>query len=228
MKIIFGTTSYRKISDLQNVINELGLDYTVIGLNKLKGWQGEIEENGNTIEENSQIKADAIREFCEANSINLPIITDDAGLFVEVLGDEPGVKTSRYADDERAANPYLPDYQCVYKLLDKIRYEYNRSATYKCCVTCILPNEEPFQIKEESEGFIAFRPIGKMKKPYFYSVFILENTNKPFSELNEEELKETYRYKAMRKALKELNYRLENTKSPSLTLKIKNERKIKW
>ena len=118
MEVIFGTTSDRKISDLQNVIDELGLDYTVIGLNNLKGWQGEIEENGNTIEENSQIKADAIREFCEANDINLPIITDDAGLFVEVLGDEPGVKTSRYADDERADNPYLPDYQCVYKLLE--------------------------------------------------------------------------------------------------------------
>ena len=83
MEIIFGTTSDRKISDLQNVIDELGLDYTVIGLNNLKGWQGEIEEYGNTIEENSQIKADAIREFCEANSINLPIITDDSGLFLQ-------------------------------------------------------------------------------------------------------------------------------------------------
>ena len=41
----------------------------------------------------------------------------------------------------------------------------------------------------------------KLTKPYFYSVFILEGTHVAFNKLEIKELKDTYRYKALRKAL---------------------------
>lgn len=44
--------------------------------------------------------------------------------------------------------------------------------------------------------------IGELKKPYFYSVFVLEGTNVAFNELKGEELDNTYRYNALRKSLK--------------------------
>ncbi len=67
------------------------------------GWdRGEIEENGSTIEENSLIKAQTIQSFCQNHDINYPIMTDDAGLFVDALNGEPGIYTARYADDEIA------------------------------------------------------------------------------------------------------------------------------
>ena len=204
MKLIFGTTSTRKVEDLQNIINEMNLNIKVVSMEDI-GWdRGEIDENGSTIEENSLIKAQAIFNFCKDHNIEYPIMTDDAGLFVEALNGKPGVYTSRYADDELALNPDLPKYQCVIKLLRNLNNVENRKAKYRCCVTCMLPNGEYNQEIGESNGSIAKEIIGELKKPYFYSVFILEGTNVAFNKLKGEELDDTYRYKALRKTLNKI------------------------
>ena len=205
MKIIFVTTNKRKTEDLQNIINELNLNIEVISMEDI-GWdRGEIEENGSTIEENSLIKAQAILSFCKEQDINYPIMTDDAGLFVEVLNGEPGIYTARYADDELFDNPELPKHQCVIKLLRKLNGENNRNAKYRCCVTIMYPNGDYQQEVGESKGTIAKEILGELKKPYFYSVFILDNTNVAFNELNNEQLQNTYRYNAIRKSLNRIN-----------------------
>lgn len=202
MKLIFGTTNKRKKEDLQNIINKMDLDMEVIGMEDI-GWdRGEIEENGLTIEENSLIKAQAILSFCNDHNITYPIITDDAGLFVEALNGEPGIYTARYADDELALDSTLPKHQCVIKLLRNMNNKENRNAKYRCCVTTMMPNGEYFQELGESSGTIAKEIVGELKKPYFYSVFVLNGTNVAFNELTVEELDETYRYKAIRKSLK--------------------------
>ena len=206
MNLIFGTTNKRKVEDLQNMINEMNLDIKVLSMEDI-GWdRGEIDENGSTIEENSLIKAKAILSFCEENNIEYPIMTDDAGLFVDVLNGEPGIYTARYADDEIALNPELPKYQCVVKLLRKLNSEENRKAAYRCCVTIMMPNGEYTQEIGESKGSIAKEIIGELKKPYFYSVFILEGTNVAFNELKGKELDDTYRYNALRKSLTRMKW----------------------
>lgn len=202
MKLIFGTTNKRKTEDLQNIINKMNLDIEVISMEDI-GWdRGEIDENGKTIEENSLIKARAILSFCHDHNIEYPIMTDDAGLFVDVLNGEPGIYTARYADDELVLDPSLPKYQCVVKLLRKMNGEENRNAKYKCCVTIMMQNGDYHQEIGESEGTIANEIIGELKKPYFYSVFILNGTNVAFNKLNGEDLENTYRYNAIRKSLK--------------------------
>ena len=204
MKIIFGTTSKRKVEDLQNTIKKMNLDIQVLSMSDI-GWdRGEIDENGSTIEENSLIKAKSILSFCKEHNIDYPIMTDDAGLFVDALNGEPGVYTARYADDEIALDPELPKYQCVVKLLRKLNNESNRNATYRCCVTTMMPTGEYHQELGESKGTIAKEIIGELSKPYFYSVFILKGTNVAYNKLNTEELDETYRYSALRKSLKRL------------------------
>lgn len=202
MKLIFGTTSKRKKEDLQNIINNMNLDIQVLSMEDI-GWdRGEIEEDGSTIEENSLIKAYAISSFCKDHNIEYPIMTDDAGLFVESLNGEPGVYTARYGDDELALNPELPKHQCVIKLLRKLNDIEDRKAIYKCCVTTLMPNGEYNQEVGESNGTIAKEIIGEMTKPYFYSVFILDGTDVPFNQLEGEQLEDTYRYNALRKSLK--------------------------
>ena len=204
MKIIFGTTNDRKVVDLQKVVADLNLDVQILGLKDI-GWNlGEIMENGKTIEENSLIKAYSIRDFCQNNNINLPIIADDAGLFCEGLNNEPGVYTARYADDEREIDSTLPKYQCVIKLLRNLEGITNRNAVYRCAITYMLPSGIYFQEIGESHGIIADKIIGKLIKPYFYSVFILDEYNKVFSNLNDEELSNTYRYVAFKKVLKKI------------------------
>ena len=202
MKLIFGTTNKRKAEDLQNIINEMNLDIEVISMEDI-GWdRGEIDENGSTIEENSLIKAQVILSFCHDHNIDYPIMTDDAGLFVDALNGKPGIYTARYADDELVLDSRLPKYQCVVKLLREMNGEQNRNAKYRCCVTSMMPNGNYYQEIGESEGTIANEIIGELKKPYFYSVFILNGTNVAFNELKGEELDNTYRYNALRKSLK--------------------------
>lgn len=205
MKIIFGTSNKRKIEDLENIINNLKLDIEVLSLSEI-GWdQGEIDENGNSLEENSLIKAKRVFDFCRENNIEYPIITDDAGLFCDFLNGEPGIYTARYADYELSLNPKLPKYQCVIKLLNNLKDVSNRKASYKCCVTCMMPDGTYFQDFGQSNGYIAENIIGELKKPYFYSVFILEGYNKVFSELDEKELTNTYRYNTLKKILIKLD-----------------------
>ena len=202
MKLIFGTTNKRKVEDLQNIINEMNLNIEVVSMEDI-GWdRGEIDENGSTIEENSLIKAQAILSFCRDHNIDYPIMTDDAGLFVDALNGEPGIYTARYADDELALDSSLPKHQCVVKLLRKMNGEQNRNAKYRCCVTSMMPNGDYHQEIGESEGKIANEIIGELKKPYFYSVFILNGTTVAFNELKGEELDNTYRYNSLRKSLK--------------------------
>ena len=169
------------------------------------GWdRGEIEENGSTIEENSLIKARALLSFCKDHNIEYPILTDDAGLYVDALNGEPGIYTSRYADKEIKENPSLPKHQCVIKLLNKLKNKNSRKAQYSCCVTIMKPNGMYLQEFGESNGSIATEIIGDLAKPFFYSVFILDGTNVAFNKLEVKELRDTYRYKALKKALNKI------------------------
>ena len=204
MKVIFGTTNERKVEDLQNLCNKNNINLEIISMSDIEWDRGEIDENGKTIEENSLIKAKAIYSFCKERGINYPIITDDAGLFVEALNNRPGIYTARYADDEIALDPTLPKYQCVIKLLKELNGSENRSAYYKAVVTCMMSDGTFFQEDGISKGYIAKDIIGALKKPYFYSVFILDGYEKAFSDLTNEELDNTYRYQALSKVLKKI------------------------
>lgn len=204
MKVIFGTTNKRKIEDLQNLCAEINVNLEILSLGDINWDLGETEESGFTIEENSLIKATAIYNFCQNHNINYPIITDDAGLFCEALDGKPGIYTARYADDELTLDSTLPKHQCVIKLLRDLNNSNNRNAYYRCAVTCMLPDGSYFQEYGESKGTIATEIIGELKKPYFYSVFILDGYTKAFSDLSGDELKDTYRYNALKKILKKI------------------------
>ena len=213
-KIIFATTNQRKIEDLRNILKEFNLNMDILGLEDI-GWdRGEIDENGDTIEENSLIKAQAVLSFCKDHNLSFPIVSDDSGVFVDILNGEPGVHTTRYADKELAANPDLPDYQCVIKLLDKMKGETNRSAKYKSCVTIMQPNGKYFQEFGVSNGTIIKKLPEKIEKSYFYCIFIQNGTKVTFNKLKGEELKHTYRYNSLRKAIRRFNNQLsKNTNS---------------
>lgn len=195
-KIVFGTTNKRKIADLEAVIQEHGLDIDVLSLDDI-GWdRGEIEENGTTIEENSLIKARGIYDFLKEKGLSYPIISDDSGLFVDALNGAPGIYTARFADEELRNDPTLPKYQAIYKMLNLMKGEKNRRAKY-CCAITVMDNDGNYkQLVDSSEGYIDEKVNDPIKKPYLYSVFVDKISGKPFNQLNEDELKHTYRYKA--------------------------------
>lgn len=84
MKVIYGTGNLKKVEQVKNFFKTQNVDLEIVSLKDI-GFSEEIEENGETIEENSMIKAKAIKEFCNQNNINEIIITDDTGLMVDAL-----------------------------------------------------------------------------------------------------------------------------------------------
>lgn len=205
MKVIFATTNNRKLEDLNNIINENSLNLEVLSLTDI-GWdRGEIEENGNSIHENSLIKANAVLDFCREKNITYPIITDDAGLFVDSLNGDPGVYTARYADYELSQNKELPKHYALIKMLKNMANQSNRDCEYRCAITVMFKDGRYKQFDGSTQGLIDTKINEPIKKPYFYSLFIDKNTFTPFNQLTYEQLKNTYRYTTLVKALKFLD-----------------------
>jgi len=88
-KIIFASKNKGKIKEVKKIFKEI--DFELISLLDLNDFS-EIEETGNTFEENAKIKATEV-----FNKYRIPSISDDSGLSVEQLYGAPGVFSARYA-----------------------------------------------------------------------------------------------------------------------------------
>ena len=150
MEIIYATTNEGKKNQIQSFLEYNHYNVKLITLKDI-GFNEEIEENGETFEENSYIKAKAVKDFCDRNNINKIIVADDAGLMVDALGGRPGVHTARYAGD------HAPQEVTLKKLLDEMKdiKEENRTAQFLCVLTAILPNGEKIVCKGVTNGKIA-------------------------------------------------------------------------
>lgn len=84
MEIIYATTNQAKKEQVQHFLNYNNYDVKIISLKDI-GFNEEIDENGQTFEENSLIKAKTVKEFCIRKNINKIIVADDAGLMVDAL-----------------------------------------------------------------------------------------------------------------------------------------------
>ncbi len=207
MKILYGTGNKAKVEAMKKIIKVHGFDAELFTIKDI-GFDQDVEENGTTFEENSEIKARAIKEFCDKNNINDKIIiTDDAGLCVDALGGEPGVYTGRYAGE----NP--TQIENITKLLNNMK-EYtrleDRTCKFVCVLTAILPNGEKIVARGECKGIIALEH-GTLGGLTYGPVFIPEGFNKPMGDMEEEEYASVHNHRdlAMNELMqkfKELGY----------------------
>jgi XTP/dITP diphosphohydrolase len=133
MKILIASRNRGKIRELDRLLSAYitGTKIELLSLDDV-GFEGEIEENGTSFQENALIKARAGAEFS-----GLVTVADDSGLAVDALGGAPGIYSARYAgeghDDE--ANNRL--------LLENLRGVADRSAAYVCAMACVFPDSSP-------------------------------------------------------------------------------------
>lgn len=119
------------------------------------------DENGETYEANSLIKAQALAEFTK-----MPIIADDSGLNVVALNNFPGIHSSRFADSlggNKFANP---------ELIKKLAPHKDKSAFFTCVITLVNVEEKPVVFKGLCPGIILDKPEGEGGfgyDPIFYS-----------------------------------------------------------
>lgn len=91
-KIVFATANKGKLLEVVHIFE--GTKFQIISMNEL-GEIPEIEEDGNTFEDNALKKAKFI-----FNKFGFPTIADDSGLSIEQLGGRPGVYSARYAGED--------------------------------------------------------------------------------------------------------------------------------
>ena len=203
-KMIYGTSNQNKVEDIKAIIKAHGQDIEIFSLKEI-GFKDEIEENGKTFEENSEIKAKAVKQFCDENKINYDIITtDDAGLCVDCLNGEPGVYSARYAGEHGNQE------QCLKKLLTNIEKtgDTDRKAKFVCVLTSYLNDGTKIVSRGECLGTVA-KEVKKLGGLTYSPVFIPEGYTIPMSELNAEEYEKAHNHrdKAFVNLLKELKER---------------------
>ena len=88
-KIVIATTNQGKLKEIKKIFADLKIDFCRYRI--FPGFP-EIIEDGNSFEENAEIKARAVFE-----KTGLPAIGDDSGLAVEQLDGEPGIYSARYS-----------------------------------------------------------------------------------------------------------------------------------
>ncbi|PKN14869.1 MAG: non-canonical purine NTP pyrophosphatase, RdgB/HAM1 family [Deltaproteobacteria bacterium HGW-Deltaproteobacteria-24] len=130
MRIVLATSNQGKIKEFK----ELMPHDEVCAFEELLGKM-EIEETGTTFKENAILKAKTV--YDKLNDNHAIVISDDSGISVQALNNEPGVYSARYAGinaNDKANNA---------KLMAKLN-EANLSSTpafYTACIAIVYQGE---------------------------------------------------------------------------------------
>lgn len=177
IKIAVASKNAHKVKELNEMLGRDTLE--LVSLSDL-GFDGEIEENGSTFEENSLIKA---RFVCEKYGI--PSLADDSGLCVDALFGEPGIYSARYASTD---GHNATDRENVDKLLEKLAgvEREKRTARFMCVISIVLPSGVEAAATGKCEGYITEEIHGDGGFGYD-PVFFSTSLGKTFGEASESE-----------------------------------------
>ena len=195
MRLIFASNNQHKIEELKAFA---GKEIEIVSL-KEAGIGIDIPEPHNTLEENASEKSWTIYKLTGNDCFS-----EDTGLEIEALNGEPGVKSARYAGDERSFKNNIE------KVLKKLVNQTNRNARFRAVISLIIEgNETQFEgicngkiidIQQETEG-CGYDPI-----------FIPEGSDRSFAEMpTEEKNRFNHRTKAAAKLVAFLQNMKANT-----------------
>lgn len=139
-KLVLASNNFGKLKELKQL---LGHKFDVYSMREM-GINMDVEENGETFEENALIKAQALMDAC-----NCATLADDSGLCVDQLDGRPGVYSARYCGvhgDDEANNQLL-----LKELSDKPE---PHKAHYGAAVALCRPGCEPIIVYGRCDGQI--------------------------------------------------------------------------
>ena len=173
-QIVVATTNEHKVIEISTIVGMFGYDVisrTAAGVPD----DFDVEEDGETFEENSFLKAKAVFDLLGGQTAAL---ADDSGLCVDALDGEPGVYSARFADEDRdfdlinetqkkqisRGRQDLANNAKLLRLLDEGGFSspQDRTARFVSVITLILPGDEPEVIvcRGEVEGHVDFQETG--------------------------------------------------------------------
>ena len=158
-RLVLASNNFGKLRELKAILGDI---FDVYSMREM-GINVDVEENGETFEENALIKAEALMKLTGCATLS-----DDSGLCVDALGGRPGVHSARYCGvhgDDEANN------QLLLRELENTPDE-ERTAHYGAAVALCRPGHAPIITYGKCEGRIlrAYRGEGGFGyDPLFYS-----------------------------------------------------------
>lgn len=189
MKLCFATNNKNKLKEVSSLLSGSLL---LLSLQDI-GCTEDLEETQDTIEGNSLQKADYI-----FNKYKVAVFADDTGLEVDTLNGEPGVKSARYAGEDRdnEANIQL--------LLSNLKSKSKRDAQFKTVITLITEKEQ-VQFEGVVRGRIAEAKLGDEGFGYD-PIFVPDGYDVSFAQMSMAEKNEiSHRGLAVKKLVDYLN-----------------------
>ncbi len=191
--LVFATNNINKVREVKSLLNE-GFNIKTLAE---AGIDIDIPEPHETLEENAIEKARVIYKLTGQNCF-----AEDTGLEVKALNGEPGVKSARYAGEEKSFENNID------KLLLKLENKKDRTASFKT-VICLILNESQILFEGTCKGTIIANRRGD--KGFGYDpVFIPDGAKRTFAEMSLSEKNNfSHRKKAIQKLITYLE-RLDN------------------
>ena len=173
--IVAASRNRHKIEEIEAITKKFGM--RIISRDEAGIPPVEIEEDGQTFEENSFKKASEIMKLC--GQITL---ADDSGLMVDYLNGAPGVYSARFAgeDGNDAKNN-----EKLLKIMEGVPAD-KRTAKFVSVITMVYPDGTVLTARGECPGTILTAPAGDGGFGYD-PLFVPEGYEKTFAQLTADE-----------------------------------------
>lgn len=183
--LIFATNNQNKVLEIESILAQQAIK--IISL-KEAGITEDIPEPYPTLQENALTKARTIYKLTQKNCFG-----EDTGLEVEALHGEPGVKSARYAGENKNFEANID------KLLQNLQASTNKQAQFRTVIALIF-NHKEYVFEGICKGEIIAERRGTNGFGYD-AVFIPNGSHKTFAEMSLEE-KNTFSHR--KKAMQQL------------------------
>lgn len=202
--IIFATGNAGKIREIKEIFKEL--DLTILSM-KEAGVSADPEEDGESFEDNSIIKAKAVRKLVDESypePSRVLVMADDSGLEVDYLDKAPGIMSARFMGHNTS---YDIKNNEILKRLEGVPDE-KRTARFVCAVSAVFSGGEALVTRQTMEGRIGYEIEGKNGFGYD-PIFIPDGYDVTSATISPEEKNEiSHRGKALRAMLEMIRNRL--------------------
>ena len=187
-KILIGTHNKGKFKEISFLISKKfrKINPTLLKIPSPK-------ETGKTFTSNSKLKANFFSQY-----VDYPVISDDSGLCISVLNQQPGIYSARLAKKKGSF------FKAMKYILNKMKNKKNRSATFVCSLSFKLPKKKPINAIGKIKGSISYNILGKNGFGYD-PIFIPDNYSKTFGEmLKSKKIKIDHRFIAFKNLKKKV------------------------
>ncbi|PFA61876.1 non-canonical purine NTP pyrophosphatase [Bacillus sp. AFS015802] len=173
-RVIIATKNRGKAKEFQHMFAPYGYEVqTLLDLPHIE----DVEETGETFEENAILKAETV-----ADILGALVIADDSGLAIDALEGRPGVYSARYAGEEKSDEANM---EKVLRELQSVE-DSDRTARFYCVLAIAGPGRETKTVTGTCEGKILRDKRGSNGFGYD-PIFFVPSLQKTMAELTPDE-----------------------------------------